>query len=512
MEGPVSAHGPDGGDPGPGQPGQDGRPPGNGADGAFRVPPHNYEAEMALLGALLANNRAFDRVADFLQADHFADARHGRIFGAIRTLVDKGQVADPITLRNLFESDGSLDEIGGADYLARLAASVVTIVNTGDYGRTVFDRHLRRALIDIGSDIVNEAYNIDLDRDAPAQIEQAEQQLYRLATAGDTRREFSDFTTALSSAIERAEAAFKKDGKTTGIATGLTDLDSHLGGLQPSELVILASRPSMGKTSLGTNIAFNAARAYREEQGEDGRPARTAGAVVGFFSLEMSAEELATRILAEQSDVSSHDIRQGKISGDDFSRFVQVSQELNYLPLYIDDSADLSIAALRTRARRLHRQNGLSLIIVDYLQLLRPAPGQRPENRVQELSEITRSLKALAKDLEVPVLALAQLSRKVEEREDKRPQLADLRESGSIEQDADVVMFLYREEYYLRRQEPPENTEKWTKWSEQMDKAYNKADIIVAKQRHGPIGNVPLHFDATRTRFSDLEQVRDDGR
>ena len=495
--GPVPARGLDGGGP-----------PADGLHegAAFRVPPHNYEAEMALLGALLANNRAFDRVGDFLQADHFADARHGRIFGAIRKLVEMGQVADPITLKNLFESDGSLDEIGGADYLARLAASVVTIINTGDYGRTVFDRHLRRALIEIGSDIVNEAYNIDLDLAAPAQIEQAEQQLHTLATVGETRRGFSTFTAALGSAIGRAEAAFKQDGQITGVATGLTDLDKLLGGLQPSELLILASRPSMGKTSLGTNIAFNAARAYREEKGEDGRPVRKDGAVVGFFSLEMSAEELATRILAEQAGVSSHRIRRGEVSGDDFSRFVQVSQELNYLPLYIDDSADLNISALRSRSRRLHRQHGLSLIIIDYVQLLRPAPGQRPENRVQELSEITRTLKALAKDLNVPVLALAQLSRKVEEREDKRPQLADLRESGSIEQDADVVMFLYREQYYLARQEPPPNTEKWTKWSEDMERAYNKADIIVAKQRHGPIGSVKLHFEPEMTRFSDLAQ------
>ncbi len=473
---------------------------------AFRVPPHNFEAEMALLGALLANNRAFDRVADFLHVEHFADARHGRIFGAIRKLVEMGQVADPITLKNLFESDGSLDEIGGADYLARLAASVVTIVNAGDYGRTVFDRHLRRALIEIGTDIVNEAYNIDLDLDPSAQIEQAEHQLYTLATAGETQVDFATFTAVLAKALDRAEAAHKQDGRSVGIKTGFKDLDVLLGGLQPSELVILASRPSMGKTALGTNIAFNAARAYREERDENGQPVRKDGAVVGFFSLEMSAEELATRILAEQSGVSSHRIRRGEVSGDDFSRFVQVSQELNYLPFYIDDSADLSIAALRSRSRRLHRQHGLSLIVVDYVQLLRPAPGQRPENRVQELTEITRSLKALAKDLNLPVLALAQLSRKVEEREDKRPQLADLRESGSIEQDSDVVMFLYREQYYLERQEPPPNTDKWTKWSENMERAYNKADIIVAKQRHGPIGSVKLHFEPELTRFSDLAQ------
>ncbi|MCY4189956.1 MAG: replicative DNA helicase [Rhodospirillaceae bacterium] len=496
----------------------EGSSPGSGLElqqdsAAFRTPPHNFEAEMALLGALLANNRAFDRVADFLQPDHFADARHGRIFDAIRKLIEIGQVADPITLKNLFESDGSLDEIGGTDYLARLAASVVTIINTQDYGRTIFDRHLRRALIEIGTDIVNEAYSIDLDLDALAQIEMAEQNLYNLATSGDTRRDFQTFTTALGTAIERAEAAFKQDGHISGIATGLSDLDKLLGGLQPSELLIIAARPSMGKTALGTNIAFNAARAYREEQGDDGKPVRKDGAVVALFNLEMSAEELATRILAEQSGVSSHRIRRGDVSGDDFTRFVQVAQELNYLPLYIDDSPELNSAALRSRCRRLHRQHGLSLIIIDYVQLLRPVPGQRPENRVQELSEITRSLKALAKELKVPVVAMAQLSRKVEEREDKRPQLADLRESGSIEQDADVVMFIYRDEYYLQRQEPQKNTEEWTTWSKKMDPAYKKADIIVAKQRHGPIGSVKVHYEAEFTRFSDLAQSSyDEGR
>lgn len=490
----------------------DGGPPADGLHegAAFRVPPHNFEAEMALLGALLANNRAFDRVGDFLQAEHFADARHGRIFEAIRKLVEMGQVADPITLKNMFESDGSLDEVGGADYLARLAASVVTIINAGDYGRTVFDRHLRRALIEIGTDIVNEAYNFDLDLDAPQQIEQAEQQLYTLATAGETRRDYKTFTDSLKSAMDQAEAAYRQDGGTTGIATGLHDLDGKLGGLQPSELVILASRPSMGKTALGTNIAFNAAKSYCEEPGEDGRPERRDGAVVGYFSLEMSAEELATRILAEQSEVSSHKIRRGEVSGDDFRRFTEIAQKLSYLPLYIDDSADLTISALRSRARRLHRQHGLSLVIVDYVQLLRPAPGHRPENRVQELSEITRSLKALAKELELPVLALAQLSRKVEEREDKRPQLSDLRESGSIEQDADVVMFLYREEYYLSRQGPPADDQKREKWLEMGDRAHNKAEVIVAKQRHGPIGKVELHFLAEFTRFSDLAQSHHD--
>ncbi|MGE0736491.1 MAG: replicative DNA helicase [Alphaproteobacteria bacterium] len=469
-----------------------------------RTPPHNFEAEMALLGAILANNRAYDAVSEFLLDDHFADRRHGRIYAACARLIDNGLIADPVTLKNLFEQDGALEEIGGAGYLARLAASVVTIINAKDYGQTIYDRFLRRALINIGSDTANRAYDMTLDYDAKMQIEIAETELYNLAMSGDYERDFKDFGQAMTEAVRSAEAAFKREGNLAGIATHLIDVDKLLGGLHTSDLLILAGRPSMGKTALATNIAFNAAKAFRTETDEAGQEKVVDGAVVAFFSLEMSAEELATRILAEQSGISSHKIRRGEISHDEFPRLAQVAQELNRLPLYIDDTAGLTVSALRTRARRLQRQKKMSLIIVDYLQLLRPSMGTRPENRVQELSEITRSLKNLAKDLKVPIVALSQLSRQVENRDDKRPQLADLRESGSIEQDADVVMFVYREEYYLARTEPPEGTEKHTEWQVNMDRVHNMAELIIGKQRHGPIGTVKLYFDPTLTKFDNL--------
>ncbi len=471
----------------------------------YRVPPHNFEAEMALLGALLSNNRAYDRISEFLLPEHFADARHGKIYDAIKRLVEMGQVADPITLKNLFESDGALDDIGGADYLARLAASVVTIINTEDYGRTIFDRHLRRALIAIGEDIVNRAYAIDLDQPAVDQIEVAESDLYNVATTGQYQADFKSFRQALTEAVHVAEAAYKRDGNLAGIATDLTDFDKLLGGLHSSDLLILAGRPSMGKTSLATNIAYNAAKAYKEETASDGTRKVVDGAVVGFFSLEMSAEELATRILAEASGVSSHRIRRGEISREEFPRIVEASHEISHLPLFIDDTAGLTISALRTRARRLKRQHNLSLIVIDYLQLLRSAPNVRSENRVQEISEITRSLKAIAKELNVPVLALSQLSRAVEQRDDKRPQLSDLRESGSIEQDSDVVMFVFRKEYYLERMKPDEGSEKFAEWVEEMEKVHNIAEVIVAKQRHGPIGSVRLFFNPELTQFGNLD-------
>lgn len=474
----------------------------------YRTPPHNFEAEMALLGAILSNNRAFDKVAEFLEAKHFADARHGRIFDAMKRLIDAGQVADPITLKNFFEADGALDDIGGAAYLARLAASVVSILNVEDYGRTVHDRALRRDLISIGEDVVNRAHAYELGLDALDQIEMAEENLYQLATSGDYEGDFTPFNTALREAVNIAEAAYKRDGNLAGVATHLIDLDKQLGGLHGSDLLILAGRPSMGKTALATNIAFNAANAYREEVQEDGSRKVVDGAVVGFFSLEMSSEELATRILAEHSGISSHRIRRGEVTAEEFPRLVDASNALSHVPLFIDDTAGLTVSALRTRARRLKRLHNLGLIIIDYLQLVLPSAGSRPENRVQELSQITRSLKNLAKDLQVPVLALSQLSRAVEQREDKRPQLADLRESGSIEQDADVVMFVYREEYYLERAKPDDGSDKIIEWQEKMDRVHNVAEVIVAKQRHGPVGRVALYFEPSLTKFSNL--ARDD--
>jgi replicative DNA helicase len=476
----------------------------------YRTPPHNTEAEQALLGALLANNAAHSRVAEFLLPEHFSEAVHGRIYGAISKLIDRGQRADPVTLKTLFDQDGALAEIGGAAYLARLASSVVTIINAEDYGRTIYDLYLRRQLIALGEDVVNDAYRQDLDRGAEIQIETAEKKLYDLAESGRLEGGFQPFNAALSNAIIMAEAAFKRSGKTTGVSTGFTDLDKLLGGLHPSDLVILAARPSMGKTSLATNIAFNAAKAYRATRGPDGRPVVEDGAVIGFFALEMSAEQLALRVLAEESRVSSDRIRRGDVSHEDFDRFVQASQRLATVPLFIDDTPAITVAALRTRARRLKRQHGLGLIVVDYLQLMQ-ASRDAAENRVQEISEITRGLKGIAKELDVPVLALAQLSRAVEQREDKRPQLADLRESGSIEQDADVVMFIFREDYYLGRaepmQRPDESAEKfgnrYDQWQSRLQQVHGLAELLIAKQRHGPIGKVTLRFDGDTTRFEN---------
>jgi len=476
----------------------------------LRIPPYNTEAEQALLGAILINNTAYYRVSEFLQPEHFGNAVHGRIFAAIGKLLGRGQIANPVTLKDLFDQDGALTEIGGAQYLARLAGAAAAIINAEDYGRAVHDLYLRRELIALGEDVVNDAFRQDLDDPAREQIERVEKKLFDLATTGETEGGFRAFGTALTSAILNAEAAFKRSGKTVGVATGFVDLDRKLGGLHPSDLVVLAGRPSMGKTALATNIAFYAARNYRPAVEREGKTAED-GAVVGFFSLEMSAEQLATRILAEESGVSSDRIRRGDVSHEDFDKFVQASQQLAALKLFIDDTPALSVAALRTRARRLKRQQGLGLIVIDYLQLLRPSSQTRAqENRVQEISEITRGLKALAKELDVPVLALSQLSRAVEQREDKRPMLADLRESGSIEQDADVVMFIFREEYYLSREptrRPDEAESKFSdryqEWRERLEIVHGLGEIIIAKQRHGPIGTVKLRFDAETTKFDN---------
>ncbi len=473
----------------------------------YRTPPHNLEAEQALLGAMLVNNRTHEKVGDFLFAEHFANPVHGRIYEAAVKLIERGQMANPVTLKAYFEQDEALAAVGGAGYLAELAAGVVTVVNVEDYGRAIHDLFLRRQLIDVGESMVNEAYRHDLESAATDQIEDAERRLFDLSRTGDIRGGFARFDRCLQTAIIAAEVAFKRDSHITGVTSGLLDLDRKLGGLHKSDLIILAGRPSMGKTALATNIGFNAARAIVETQGKD-------GAVVGFFSLEMSSEQLATRILADATEVPSDKIRRGEIRDSDFPRFVEASRMLNQVPFFIDDTPALTVGTLRTRARRLNRSDKLGLIVVDYLQLLRgPGGGGRVENRVQELSEITRSLKAVAKELDVPILALSQLSRAVEAREDKRPQLADLRESGSIEQDADVVMFVFREQYYLERSEPTrrpdESDEKFNdrfeRWRQRCEEMHNVAEIIVAKQRHGPIGSIKLHFDGQFTRFSDLD-------
>lgn len=478
-----------------------------------RVPPHNFEAEQALLGAILANNRALERVAEFLRPEHFADPVHGRIYDACQTLATRNQIANPVTLKTYMGADQGLQELGGDAYLARLAAAAVTIINAEDYGRLVFDLHLRRELIAVGEDMVNEAFDPDIENPALGQIEVAEKKLFELATAGQAEGGFKAFKLSVLAAIEQAEAAHKREGKLSGVTTGLRDMDKKLGGLHASDLLILAGRPSMGKTALATNMAFNAARAYRTETSPTGEKKVTDGAVVAFFSLEMSADQLAGRILADRCEINSHAIRQGELSPDEFERLVVASQELHELPLYIDDTPALSVSAVRTRCRRLARTHGLGMVVIDYLQLLQGTTGKRAENRVQEISDITRSLKALAKELNVPVLALSQLSRAVEQREDKRPQLADLRESGSIEQDADVVMFVYREQYYLERAEPgrrPEEAEdkfnqRYEDWHKRLGEVTNTAEAIIAKQRHGPVGAVRLFFDGQYTRFGDLD-------
>jgi replicative DNA helicase len=480
-------------------------------DAAYRTPPANVEAEQALLGAILVNNAAFHRVHEFLKAEHFAEAVHARIFAAISKLIERGQIANPVTLKNLFDQDGALAEIGGAQYLARLASAVVTIINAEDYGRTIHDLHLRRQLIAIGEDVVNDAFSYDLDRAAPLQIEEAERRLFDLATTGEFEGGFQPFKESLAEAARMAESAFKRGGRTTGVSTGYVDLDKLLGGLHSSDLVVIAGRPSMGKTAIATNIGFNAARSFATERSADGVVTTTDGARVGFFSLEMSSEQLATRILAEESEVSSNDIRQGNVGREELYRFIEASRQLSSVPFYIDDTPALSIAGLRTRARRLKRTHGLDLVIIDYLQLLRGSGDGRQDNRVQEISEITRGLKTLAKELELPVVALSQLSRAVEQREDKRPMLSDLRESGSIEQDADVVMFIYREEYYLARGEPgrrPEESDekyndRYERWQKRLEEVTGTAELIVAKQRHGPIGRVTMRFNKETTRFEN---------
>lgn len=470
----------------------------------YRMLPHNIEAEQGLLGALLVDNRAVERMGDFLKAEHFFLPAHQRIYQAIAKLIDRGQTASPVTLKSYFETDEDLAHVGGAEYLADLAASVVTVINTADYARTIYDLFLRRELIAFGEEVVNDCFSHTLDRDANEVIKEAEGRLFSLAETGDMNGGFVTLRESVLTAIQIAEKAYQTDGHVTGATTGLTDLDNKLGGLHPSDLLILAARPSMGKTSLAVNIAYNTAKAYVKSGGKE-------GAIVGFFSLEMSSDQLATRILADESGISGDAIRKGNIQESDFRRFVEASQQLAQMPLYIDDTPALSISAVRTRARRLKRQYGLGLIVVDYLQLLQGTGSrQGTENRVLEISEITRGLKAIAKELNIPVMALSQLSRAVEQREDKRPMLSDLRESGSIEQDADVVMFIYREEYYLARSQPDmEDAEKFAKWQERMDRAHNKAEVIVSKQRHGPIGTVETYFDPNLTRFSDLERIHE---
>ena len=474
------------------------------AEADYRQAPHNLEAEQALLGAILVNNEACDRVSGFLLPDHFHEAVHARIYDAASVLIRAGKLASPVTLKTFFERDETLAEIGGASYLARLAANATTIINAEEYGRTIYELAMRRRLIGIGTDVVNDSYDTPVDITSRELIERAEQNLYEIAETGKYGQGFQPFGIALTEAIDMAAAAYQRDGGLSGTATGLRDLDEKMGGLQKSDLVILAGRPAMGKTALATNIAYNVARSYRAEYNPDGTTRVLDGGVVAFFSLEMSAEQLATRIISEQASIPSEKIRRGRITEEEFQRIVDVSRDLQSLPFYIDATGGLTIAQVAARARRLKRQRGLGLLVVDYLQLLAGSSRRASEGRVQEVSEITTGLKALAKELHVPILALSQLSRQVENRDDKRPQLADLRESGSIEQDADVVLFIYREEYYLSRKEPRPNTQEFFDWQTQMEKCEGIAEVIIGKQRHGPTGMVPLQFEATLTKFQNL--------
>jgi len=463
------------------------------ASAAYRSAPHNIEVEQALLGAILVNNDAATKVSAFLAPENFYDPIHARIFDAATKLIERGQIATPITLKTYFIKDPLLEEVRGIGYLADLAASAVTVINAEKYGRVIHDLAIRRELIQVGEEIVNTAYDSPVESNATEQIEEAEGHLFTLAQKGEHEGGFQSFDNSLGTAVSMIEAAYKSDGHLSGITTGLRDLDERLGGLHDSDLIILAGRPSMGKTALATNIAVNAAKSKVKE-----RPA-----VVAFFSLEMSADQLATRILSEESRIPSEDLRRGRLDNDQFLRIVSASQNIEELKLFIDDTPALSIAALRTRARRLSRQSGLDAVVVDYLQLLRPSRQNRNDGRVQEVTEITQGLKALAKELEVPVLALSQLSRQVEQRDDKRPQLSDLRESGSIEQDADVVMFIFREEYYHERRAPTEGTPEYMEWQERGEQIRGMAEVIIGKQRHGPTGTVRLYFDRELVRFGN---------
>jgi len=473
----------------------------------FRQPPHNIEAEQALLGAIFVNNEALDRISGFLKPEHFYDPLHAEILDVASKLIGAGKQANPITLKTFFENAEPIDQhLTVPQYLGRLAASAATVINAYEYGRTIYDLAIRRQLILIGEDMVNVAFDSPIDQPPELQIQDAETRLYDLAEAGKYGQGFQTFGTALTTAINMADSAYKRAGHLSGLATGLADLDRKMGGLQKSDLIILAGRPSMGKTALVTNIAYNVAKSFKTEPSDHGSDEVVDGAIVGFFSLEMSAEQLATRILSEQAEIPSEKIRRGMIDEREFNRLVMVSQEMSRIPLYIDQTGGITIAQLAARARKLKRQKGLGLLIVDYLQLLAGSSRSQSAGRVQEITEITTGLKALAKELEVPIIALSQLSRQVEQRDDKRPQLSDLRESGSIEQDADVVMFVFREEYYVERKKPAEGTEDFFKWQQEMERVMGKAEVIIGKQRHGPVGTVALAFESQFTRFGNLAQ------
>lgn len=470
--------------------------------GGSRLQPHNIEAEQALLGALLLNNEIYDRIAAIIEPRHFYDPVHGRIFATAARRIAKNALASPVTLKPFLADDEGLAELGGVEYLARLAGAAVSIIAARDYAQSIRDLAMRRDLILIGDEIQSRATDFADDKEPVEQITEAEQALYSLAEKGKYEGGFVSFRHAAKDATDMINAAFQRGGGLAGISSGLQELDWKLGGLRKSDLLILAGRPSMGKTALATNIAFNIAKKFREGALPEGGEGAIEGGVVGFFSLEMSSEQLANRILSAEARIRSHELLAGKITEDQMRTFIEVARDLERMPLYIDDTPALPISTLAARARRLKRQFGLDVLVIDYLQLVRPA-SSRDQGRVNEVSEISQGLKAIAKELDIPVIALSQLSRKVEDRDDKRPQLSDLRESGSIEQDADVVMFVYRESYYHDRAKPPEEDDRFPEWQTRAEKLHGRAEVIIGKQRHGPIGTVELHFEDSFTRFSD---------
>jgi replicative DNA helicase len=467
----------------------------------YRHVPYDIDVEQALLGAILVDNQAIERVSMLLKAEHFYDPLHQRLYEAMQLSFEKGgMVITPLTLHAAMKADPGLQEVGGRDYLANLALATPALPNVRDYARILYDLSLRRALIHIGEDIVNTAYEAPHEKPPQAQIEEAEKALYRVAESSRHGEGPIDFAESLRRTVESAERAQARGGRISGVGTGFADLDSLLGGLQPSDLIILAGRPGMGKTSLATNIAFHAARAYAQDVADGVELPR--GAPILFFSLEMAAQQLSARILSEQTEIEMWKIRNGKFSDSEWENFVLKMQDLSTLPLYIDDSGGISIAQIAARARRMKREKNIGVVIIDHIQLV--APARKVENRVQEITEISKNLKVLAKELDVPVIALSQLSRSVDSRDDKRPVLSDLRESGSIEQDADVVMFVYREAYYLKTKKPAEDDPEFTKWSEKMERVNHLADVLVEKHRHGATNKIELFFDDRFTRFKDL--------
>ena len=469
--------------------------------------PANIEAEAALLGALMIDNRIVEDVQLRLKAHHFFEPLHGRIYDAVLRMTDKNMIANPVTLRPLFEGDEAMKEVGGPAYLAQLTGSGAAVIGARDFAAQIYDLALLRALVGVGREMVEGALDTSEDVAPLAQIERAETELYRVAEEGGGEGKVKSFGEAAIESIKNIETALNNGGHLSGITTGLDGINAKIGGFHRSDLTIIAGRPGMGKSALATNMAFAAAQRYARDLEDGIDPAKSAGAAVALFSLEMSADQLATRILAEQSGISSENLRTGRITKQEFQQLARASGELSGLPLYIDDTPGLTIAAIRTRSRRLKRQKNVGMIVVDYLQLLQGSgKGSAGDNRVQEISEISRGLKQLAKELHVPVIALSQLSRAVEQREDKRPQLSDLRESGSIEQDADIVMFIYRDDYYLAAKQPSEDHPGFLEWQEEMNRVYGTAELIVAKQRHGSTGKVRMRFDARVTKFSDAAQ------